>query len=479
MLLIVKEEAAVYSNILWTKRLMLLLLIVAVSGCGGDGDNLDVDTGVADSETASDTEPEAEQWHIMMVDSSSIGMQTKIKTAPDNTVGIATFANESYEDGICTEVASNPPKKLKQSIYFASKKTAEPKWTVEKVADPVVVFAPSGLSLDYDGNGQAAVAYTGGKPQKQFCGANDAVIALRTKSGWKNDTASRMSGDSKTGIVGSDEGMVVGYWPGLAYNSKGEPALIHKDVHFGALQSIDSKRADAEFAIKKGGKWVNEAIDAGAGAGDYGTVLFDQQERAVVFYYNPREEEQGKHFGLWAARRGQDGKWKDKVRLFNGVIHQEISAVFNQVTKEIVVAYYSADHKAVRISRLADSEDFADETAWSNDVVGNAIYDEGQYVSLAITPSGKEVLAYHRCKKNSSVSDGCDDNDEAAVIAVHHGDNWDIEAIDQAEHGSCGEYTAVTVDSSGRVYVAYRCTVTDDNDKFVFRLFVADKKIED
>jgi len=457
---------------------LLCLLTLPVTACdkGGGGNKEEIID--SESKTETDTGPVEEGWAIQMVTETAAGIQMDLKTGPDDSLGLAFFANDSFEDGICNEVEVNPPVRLRQTVYYASFDPSGEEWIVEQVDDPVVILEPTGLSLEYDAQGRPAIAYTGGIPEGQYCGGHDAVLAVREQSGWTFETASSQSGDSATGISGSDEGFVVGFWPGLAYNSTGEPAIIHKDVHFGALQSIDFKRADAEFAMRFGGGWSHEAIDPNEGAGSYGTVLFDFEDRPVVFYTIPLEAQVDSRFGVWGARRSDTGDWDEKVHLFEGAVHETISAGFNPVTGELVVAFYSAEDAAVRVKRISDMEGFADSKSWESEIVGDAAYDEGRHVSLDFTPSGREILAYHRCRLYSSSSDGCDQNDEAVILAVEKDGYFEIEKVDEAELGSCGAYTSLAVDSTGKAHVAYRCTVSE-GDEFYFRLFVASRNVEE
>ena len=456
-----------------------LLAVVAWStGCGEDdkdSQSVSTDSGAPDTATDSDTAV-APKWEIEMVQDMAAGIQTRLVLGPSDQLGLAWFANDYFEDGICDEVAVNPPVRLRQTFYYGSKANAASPWMVEEVDSPVVIFTPTGLGLDFSPQGMPSIAYTGGDPEGQFCGGNDAVLATRSASGWQFETASTESGDSQTGISGSDEGMVVGFWPALKYSASGDPAIVHKDVHFGALQSIDERRADAEFAWRRGGGWIHEAIDANEGAGDYNTLVFDG-DTPIAIYSIPVEKQQNSRKGVWAARRADDGSWEERVQLHEGAIFQEIAAGINPVTHEMVVAFYSPEDKGIRVRRLSDLTNFADAVSWTSEIATKALYDEGRYVSLAFTPKGNEVLAYHRCKLNSSTSDSCDQNDEAAMLSIRTNGVWMPEVIASAAQGSCGEYTNIAIDSTGVAHVVYRCTESD-GENYYFRLFVASKEIE-
>jgi hypothetical protein len=459
---------------------VLLMAVAGICGCKDEGeagpDKPDTGLGTpTDSDTG--TGAAMPKWSIEMVQDESFGIQARMALGPNDMLGMVWYANSYFQDGTCEELDAGPAALLRQRFYLGTKAKGAVAWTVEEVDDPAIAFEATGLSLAFSPSGDPAIAYTGGEPDSRYwCGGNDAVLATRTQGQWQFDAASTLSGDSQSGLVGSDEGMVVGLWPALAFSASGDPAIVHKDAHFGSQQSIDDRKADAEFAWRRGGSWIHEYIDANEGAGEYNALVFDG-DVPIAFYGIPVETQQDSRKGIWAARRAPDGTWDERVQLHRGAFHKEIAAGFNPVTGELVAAFYSATDNGIRVRRLADLDQFADASAWTTEIATSAIYDEGQFVSLAFTPQGKEVLAYHRCRLNTSTSDSCDQNDEAAMLAINENGVWKTEVINEAEYGSCGEYTSVVVDSTGVAHVVYRCTETD-GDQFYFRLLVAEKEIE-
>jgi hypothetical protein len=204
--------------------------------------------------------------------------------------------------------------------------------------------------------------------------------------------------------------------------------------------------------------------------------VFDGEGRPVAFYAIAVEAEEGSRHGVWAARRDVAGTW-EIVKLHTGAIHQEISAAVHPTSGDLIVAFYSAADKAVRLRRLSDPAQFADSSAWSSELVGKAQYDEGLGVSLAITPSGRVAMAYHRCRLVTSSSDGCDPNDEAVIFAIEGDGAFDYHTVVESEAGSCGDFVSLGIDPQGVAYVAYRCTV-QEGEEFSFRPFVAIGQVE-
>jgi len=127
---------------------------------------------------------------------------------------------------------------------------------------------------------------------------------------------------------------------------------------------------------------------------------------------------------------------------------------------------------SARVRRLADPTQFTDAGAWASEWVGKAQYDEGRHVSVAFTPDGRTALAYHRCKRVTSSTEGCDQNDEAVVFAVREEAGWTYEVVHQGTVGSCGEYTSLAIHDDGTAWVAFRCTQQVD-ELYAFRPMVA------
>ena len=461
-----------------TGRWPLLCALLAALACGACSDG-DAAAKPADggTDTETDTGPATIDWEIEMVEDANMGYQVRLAVGPDGAPAVAYFGNEGYQDGICDEIEVDPPPRVRYDLRFAER-TGPDQWAAELVDAPEVAFTPNGLDLAFDPDGCPAVAYTGGTPEFVYCGGNDAVLGVRDGASWTFQTAAETSGQAATGVAASDSGHVVGIWPALVYDPAGEPAILYKDSHFGTLQHDDQYRADAELAWRSGGSaWSHEAVDPGQGAGDYGDLVFDGEGRPVAFYAIVVEDLDEPRHGVWAARRDAEGPW-EIVKLHTGAIHQEISAAVHPASGDLIAAFYSAADKAVRLRRLSDPAQFADASAWSSELVGKAQYDEGLGVSLAIAPSGRVALAYHRCRLITSTSEGCDPNDEAVILAIEDGDAFSYHTVVESEAGSCGSFVSLGFDQQGAAYVAYRCTV-QEGEEFSFRPFVAIGQVED
>lgn len=452
----------------------ILIGLLLLPACG-DPDSIGSTATPAET-TSSPTPAPAPAWTLTQIEAADTGLQLELQAASDGTIALAYWANAPYEDGSCDQVDTNPPTLMRQALYYAWRGPGDGTFSVEQVDAPAVAFTPTGLSLAFDALQRPAIAYTGGEPQDQYCGANDAVLALRVGGTWSFETASSQSDDSNTGLEASDAGFVVGQWPGLAYDLSGNPAILHRDVHFGSLQHDDQYRADAEFAWKTSSSWLYEAVDPGEGAGEYGRLAFDPQGRPIALYALTAEAQEDSRYGIWAARREADGSWH-RVRLHSGGTDQALSLAIEPGTGLPWVAFYSPADGMARVRWLTDAEAFDEAESWGSTLVGSPQYDEGLHPSLAFNREGTPALAYRRCKRITVSGEGCDPNDEAVVFADQLEGVWQLETVLEADRGSCGEYTALTFDPDGTAWIGFRCTIEEEG-QFVFRPFIASKAAE-
>jgi len=143
--------------------------------------------------------------------------------------------------------------------------------TPQKAHGPVINFV--GVSLDYQPNGQPAVAYLGfttapGYDLSQaFWYQNDGVVNYRSTDGvtWTEETAVQTSGQAACGDPSCDNGTVVGLFPALLFDGNNGAILAYKDVHFGSSPLGDYGGADLELALGGPTSWTHQLIAPGKG----------------------------------------------------------------------------------------------------------------------------------------------------------------------------------------------------------------------
>lgn len=457
------------------RRLRRALSVAALSllvACSGASDTDKPPTDGFDTDTEPYTAFTPIEWTVDRIADHDGGLQSEMAILPSGAVALTYFSSAPWDDGICDEIPQSPPRRLRHDLFYAERPVGGT-WATEVVTSPIVAFTPTGLSLKVNGSGEPGIAYTGGVPDPIYCGGNDANLIERSGGTWTEQTAGATSGESATGEPASDAGFGVGFWPGLAYDSAGTAGIIHRDAHFVVLQNDDLSRADLEFAERNGGaSWAHTAVDIGEGAGDYGELAYDDQDRPVAAYAITVGAMQNNRTGIWAARRDMTGTW-ERVQLHEGASDENVSVGIDPVTSEAVVAFYSLSHRAVRLWRNTDPTRFSEADAWAVETVGSGQYEEGLSVDLDFKPDGGIAMAYRRCKLVTSVSGGCDMNDEGVVFAHEVDGSWRYELVQEATTGSCGEYTALSIDGSGMAHIAFRCTEDGGGGTFQFRPYYA------
>jgi len=394
--------------------------------------------------------PAASPWSVVALDERDGGLQLRLVADPAGGAWAAWFANTPTQDGICDEIDVAPPPRERFALRLG-RVTPDGAGPVLDVDDPVAAVQPTGLDLALR-DGQPIVAYTGGEPEGQHCGAHDAVLARLDGDGFARQTAATDSGDSASGEPASDAGFVVGQWPALALDPAGQPVVLHRDVHFGSLQRDDQFRADAELAWAADGGWAHDVVDLGDGGGAHGRLAFDPDGNPVAAYVIPVEKVESR-LGVWVARR-IDGDW-ERVQLFAGDTRDQIALV---VGDRIGVAFTDAEARSARLRELPPGADLTDPAAWTDERVGRGPYDEGRHVSLAYDPAGSPVLAYQTCRRLTDPSPACNVNDEGLVVATRSDGDWSYDVV-RADGTSCGRYTGLAFDPQGRAWLGFRCTV--------------------
>jgi hypothetical protein len=443
---------------------MRVLPVLLLLGCPPPEDQTPVtDTAETDVDTV-DTDPPV-PWRVRALADEG-GVHLRLAQHDDGRLVAAWWSGAGIADGTCDEVGVAPPPRMRQTVHVAEQ--AGEDWVVEEVARPTVALAPPGLALALDGE-RPLLAVTDGVPQGQYCGGHDAVVWSRDGGGWASEVAAAASNDAASGDAASDAGFVVRHDPALAFDDDGHPAVLYRDVHFGALQRDDLFRADAELAWHDGTAWTHEVVDLGRGGGGFNALLF-ADGRPMAFYAIPVDTQLEDRQGLWVAHRDATGAW-NRARLFEGDVTSTIAAGVDPAGA-VHVAVYDVDR--VRVFTLDDPGNAADPGAWTSETVGDPVFDEGRGVSLGFAADGYRLLAYRRCRRLTDPGTSCDPNVEAVVLASEDASGWTAEVVHEGRLGSCGEFTAVVGGADGSVHVGYRCA-DDAGGEVTLRPFVASR----
>lgn len=430
------------------------LAIVSVAGCGDDG-------GTSPTDAAVDVRRPpivSTAWETEVVATGNMGLFIRVAAGRGPT-GLAYFASRSRNGGPCTEVGATPPDKLLWDLHYAE--LSGTSWNIEDIAAVLVVSEPPGLDLALAPDGTPTVAALTGEPWVTpgigYCGANDLGLYRRDAPGsWSVDVAVASSGEAATGMPASDYGEVVGYWPGLAYDSSGNAAIAYRDVHAGGIQSDDLRRADLEMAWGSGGGWRHIAVDPGRSAGEHNRLVFDGDGRPVIAYYLPMEGTSTSQQGLWVARSDDAGGSWDQVRLLAGPTSRGPDVVIDS-SDVIHVIYYDGNRGVPVHARLSDPMAFTNGMAWDQQIFGDPRYDEGHEPSVAIDPSGLLAVAYYRCVRATEGLGSCRSADDALVFGFFERGAWELEVVNDGDDGQCGLHPSLGFESGGAAVIGYEC----------------------
>lgn len=452
---------AVSPNNRAVKGAMLIAFAMSVAACGDNNAN---NTNANNENNTPITRPKpkpGQDWTLSVIDEEGGGLHVRLASAKDGKIGVAYFPVTGVEDGPCEELNfDSPPPRVRWSLKYAQLNGAA--WDIETVAQQLYVGQPTGLDLGFFANGNPVIAAMTGDPlaMYRYCGVNDMGLLTKQGNAWQPETAVTNSGQASTGEPGSDFGEVVGYFPSLAFDASGQPAVAYKDVHSGSIQSDDRRRADLELAWRQGNTWRAIPVDFGTGAGDFNQLRFDSQGRPNIAYYVPTESLEQTRQGIWITRSTDDGATWPRVQLYNQAT-SERPALATAQDGQLHVAYYHAAKGYPALATLKDDAQFESfAQGWSAQDIGDSRYDEGYSPSIAIGPQGQIAVAYYRCTKSTGTLGDCTTEDDALIFAWSDNGQWTREVVDEGDVGGyCGSSPSLAFDADGYAIIAYRCEV--------------------
>ncbi|PKN54957.1 MAG: hypothetical protein CVU56_23765 [Deltaproteobacteria bacterium HGW-Deltaproteobacteria-14] len=407
-----------------------------------------------------------------MVASGDAGRQLQAAVLPDGSPVVAAYADSGDPGGLCDPATPTAGERTTWALSYAAPDGAG--WRVEPVADVLHLGPPRGFDLAVAPDGTPTIAALTGEPATlpPYCGANDLGLYRRGAGGaWTVEVAVAESDEAATQEPASDFGTVVGLWPALAYDPDGNALIAYRDVHGGSLQGDDFTRADLEVAWQAGGAWRHVPVDWGRGAGELNAAAFDGEGRPVLLQVNPRDDLIASERGLWVLRSSDDGATWERFRLFRGGMGERPSLAVDPTDGAVWAAWYDGALGLPYVARLADPGRFEDEAGWEISEIGDHVYDEGRYPSIAVSAAGVVGVAYQRCGRASDGIGDCDPSWDAVVFAWRDGPVWEREVVEDEPDGLCGTYAGLVFAGEAPV-VFYQCQVRHGDD-FVTELRAA------
>jgi hypothetical protein len=173
---------------------------------------------------------------------------------------------------------------------------------------------------------------------------------------------------SKTPAI-SDEVANVGLYTSLAIARDGTVHVSYQDV----------THADLKVAVRRGGTWTNETVDAKGDVGEHTSLKLDASGRAHVGYYDLQ------HGALKVARETADGTWRVETVDAAGDVGAYASLALDSEGREHV-SYLDAAKGALRYAERTEG-------GWRTQEV-DAEGGAGRDGSLALDRDGSPVIAY-------------------------------------------------------------------------------------
>lgn len=452
-------------------RLTCALCIAAFAACGGD------DGGGSEEDEVEPSKPRkpppAEQiWSSEVIVDDNAGQYVSLHydTAESRPV-LAYYVTSATDDGPCEEIGGGmdvPTRKLWELIYGEERGAG---WEFETVVETLSQSAPPGLGFTLGADGTPLIAAITGTPldAPRYCGAHDVGLFTRTAPGnWSAQTMVSTSGEAASGEPASDAGVVIGYWPAIAIDGSGNPAIAYQDVHFGGIQNDDFERADLEISLAG----TPLPVDVGTGGGRFSRLLFDPERRPTIVHYNPVMQELVDRVGLWVTRSGDGGATWDEVRLFSSPLVNAPDAIFD-ADGQLVVAYYDPGRGVPVLVTLTDDSMFTSfNDGWEQETIGDPRYDEGYDPSLALDDDGTLGLAYYRCGREV---DNCNFQEDGLVMLHRAAGQTEfvVETVDEGNDlDACGRFPSLIFEAAGRPTIAYAC-IGGDSDMLVDQVRLA------
>jgi len=446
-------------------RVTCLVLGASLIGCGGDDDSSSDNGDDPPPSTPRDVPVGEEEWSNEVIADENAGQFLRLRydEGEDRPV-LAYYAMTGIDDGPCVEIGDGidvPTRRLWNLVYGEEQMGG---WQFETVVQTLSQSDPRGFDLQLAADGTPTIAAITGVPitLPMYCGAHDLGLFTRdAPDSWSEQTLVVTSGEAASGEPASDAGEIVGYWPALAFDGGGNPAVAYRDVHFGGIQNDDFERADLEISI--GGS--ARPVDVGVGAGQFNQLHFDPEGRPLIVHYNPVMQELDNRTGLWVARSEDGGSTWEHVRLFSAPLINPPSSIFD-ADGQLQVAYYDPGRGVPVLATLLDDAMFTSfNDGWQEETIGDPRFDEGYDPSLAMDADGRLGLAYYRCARTDMTRLGSCDAQEDGLILAHRAagaDDFEIEEVDGGEDiGECGRSASLIFEGSGRPAVAYACNGRD------------------
>ena len=401
------------------------------------------------------------------------GFQSALAVGPNGTVGVATLA---WTDSKSTCMTMNGPAEARVYDVCVAESVGGGVFKATKLSSEKYLSL-TGVSLAYAANGDAAVAWTGNAkgvpPATLRCGASNLLLATGTGGFFSPPKAIATTSQAKTLVPDQaknciqdvcNQGDATGYWPAVAFDKAGQPAVAFRDLHFG-FATDDFASSDVEYAPGPG--YPITTVDVARGGGTYARLAFLPSGDPAILHYNGERDLAVDGLwldfvvgGAWKAQRIADVRAGEQLGFAIRPAKGESDQLF-------AVAFF--DEAGGKLVYL-ESVNGADWRAPA-DVDTDGI--TGQFPSLAFGPDGEPAIAYYRCRDYDPKDRNCDRDKDGLFVARRANGVWRVETV-VAEAGVFdGGYSSIGF-VAGKAVIAYQTRSYDPSAmKSTFELHVA------
>ncbi|MBI4509324.1 MAG: hypothetical protein HY698_06785 [Deltaproteobacteria bacterium] len=429
-------------------KLAVVLPFITLVACAGDAKDYGQDGAI--SVDGGHVHPDGGGTSFRVVQLAGCGQggfQTAISSNRLGKVSIATIALVN-EKGQCSTM-NGDAQVQRYAICYAEREASAQGYGVTTL-DTQEYVSLMGVGVAVDDSGQAKVAYPGGPPARLRCGASDLLVKTgRGASFGAPETVA--TGSASNALVPGMESLCVqnvcqsgdatGFWPAVAIDPTGRPAVAFRDLHFG-FAADDFASSDVELA--RGPSWETLTVDVARGGGSYLRLAFTPDGKPALVHYNG--ERDAKTSGIWLHRELATG-WMAK-RLAAVRVGEQLGFAISK-SGRYAVAYYDEERARLMLLESADGESFGE----AQDVDTTGI--TGLYPSLAFGEDGEPAIAYYRCNDFHPTDRSCDPNKDGLWLARRASGRWVRQQVLGRSGIHDGMYPAIAF-SGSRAVVAFQ-----------------------
>jgi hypothetical protein len=416
-----------------------LCLALSLVACKGE----EID-GTPDAGPNPGGDPNANSpYSRLMLDSAPTDLQPlSLAVGPGDRIGVAYFFrinNTDYEI---------------RYVQVENGQVSQP----ERVDTVQRVF---GVSVAFDSNGRAAVAYLGGgADQSAFWFQSDLEVSFRTAPGvWASRVPVTNGGQATAGNPVSDRGFLVGLNPAIVF--KGTEAFVaYRDGHDGQFEQQDWAGSDLEVVNGGPDTWTPRVAAAGgdnkAAYGGHISMVMGANGQPALVHDQVSGSPDGTGSNVLFQRRNADGSWTAPFQV-QTVTNAQRGA---SLAWDSVLGYGVAvvERSVNRLTFVECSGKTATQCTRGSDwTTPDPVYESGTggwYPSLAIDPKTHEPsIAFYNCSNSSGANEGsCNPNDDELRVTTRIEGNW-REVLVDAEGGWTPKMAYL---STGQRVIAYR-----------------------